>query len=198
MSTMLQFLLVWSLLTVTFVVVGAASLRWGARRVRRALTARVRPALAAHQGVSRQGAQALLHVRALVPGPGRAVALARRDLLVDLTGTVRAVRAGRQAGRPVEGLEFIVRRLSEQARAADVDLAVIAAEPDRAAQRMLLAEQADRLILLRRAFGQIRRGVLLAGSNATAPVLSSMIDELSDEVIALGLRAQAHRELAGR
>jgi hypothetical protein len=115
-----------------------------------------------------------------------------------VTGAIRAVAAGRQAGRPVEALGSIARRLDEQARALDVDLAVIAAEPDPRSRSRLLAAQEDRVILLRRACAEVRRGVLLAGTATTAPLLASMVDELNDEVILLGLRARAYAELTHR
>jgi hypothetical protein len=121
----------------------------------------------------------------------------RRDLITDVIGAQRAVAVGRDAGRPVHGLDSIVRRLSEQARALDVDLRVVAAEPDRGLRRRLLAGQAERVALLRHACGQVRQGVLLAGSATTAPLLGPLVEELDEELLALGLRAHAYRELVG-
>jgi hypothetical protein len=94
-------------------------------------------------------------------------------------------------------MDSVVRRLMEHARQLDVDLLVVAAEPDALERRRLLAAQADRVALLRRAFGEVRRGVLLAGSTSTWPLLTSMVADLNDEIIALGLQAQAYQEMSG-
>jgi hypothetical protein len=127
----------------------------------------------------------------------REVATVRRDLLADLTGAKRAVAAGREAGRPMARLDSVVCRLTEQARQLDVDLLVVAAEPDPLERRGLLAAQADRVALFRRACGEVRRGVLLAGSTSTGPLLTSMGADLNDEIFALGLQAQAYQEPPG-
>jgi hypothetical protein len=127
----------------------------------------------------------------------REVATVRRDLLADLTGAKRAVAAGREAGRPMARLDSVVCRLTEQARQLDVDLLVVAAEPDPLERRGLLAAQADRVALFRRVYGEVRRGVLLAGSTSTGPLLTSMGADLNDEIFALGLQAQAYQEPPG-
>jgi hypothetical protein len=180
--TTLVTLLLWTVL-VSALLVGTAVLtvRWAWRRTRRAVSV----AVSARTN----------RVRAVVPGPGREVAALRRDLQADVAGAGRAVTAGRQAGRPVEALGGITRRLAEQARALDVDLAVIGAEPDRSARRQLLAAQQERVALLRRSCAQVRRGVLLAGSVTTAALLPSLVADLDDEVVLLGLRARAYAEL---
>jgi hypothetical protein len=218
MNALLHVLL-WTLLTAAAVTAAAAfTFRWVWRRTRRAVTSRLeqlsararqdrtssarsqRSRLVSASGTSLAAsvtAPARVKARAAVPGPGRDVAVVRRDVRAEVTGAERAVSTGRQAGRPVEGLGSIVRRLREQAHALDVDLAVIASEPDRRIRRQLLAAQGERVVLLRRACGEVRRGVLLAGSATTAPLLSSMMNELNDEVIALGLRARAYAELTG-
>ncbi|MGZ6827875.1 MAG: hypothetical protein ACXVGH_13895, partial [Mycobacteriales bacterium] len=139
-----------------------------------------------------------LRTGAALLGPGRDVAVARRDLRAEVTGAKRAVAAGRQARRPVDGLDSIVRELRAQAHALDVDLSVIATEPDRGIRRQLLAAQQERIALVRRACGQVRRGVVLAGAATTAPLLRAVVDELNDEVLGLGLRARAYAELTRR
>ncbi|MCU1593754.1 MAG: hypothetical protein JWO12_1146 [Frankiales bacterium] len=218
MSTLLH-LLLWTLVTVaTPTVVAALTVRWAWRRTRRAVLSRLqqlgvratRPLRlsaplagsrllpAAGTSLTRSlSAPMRVRARAAVPGPGREVAVVRRALRADVAGADRSVSTGRQAGRPVEGLGSIVRRLREQAHVLDVDLAVIASEPDRRVRQQLLRTQDGRVLLLRRACAEVRRGVLLAGSATTAPLLSSMVDDLNDEVIALGLRARAYAELTG-
>lgn len=156
------------------------------------------PALpAAVHGWARHPAAAV-HLWAVLPGPGRAIARVRRELALDVRGARRAVTAGRDAGRPVQGLQSVLARLTEQARALDVDLAVIGNEPDRLARQRLLGAQAERLTLLRRACAEVRRAVLLAGSVSTQGLLRSMENDLNDEVIALALRARAYVELTGQ
>jgi hypothetical protein len=214
MSTLLQ-LLLWMIMTATVgMVVAFLTVRWAARRVRSRLAARLSvrfptigwrgPALAtsmteaASSAADSITAPARVRVRAKVPGPGRQVAAVRRDLLGDLAGVKRAVAAGRDAGRPVAGLDSVVRRLTEQARQLDVDLVVVAAEPDALERRRLLAGQADRVALLHRAYADVRLGVLLAGSTSSVPLLTSMVADLNDEIVGLGLQAQAYQELSNR
>jgi len=212
MPHVLQVLVVLALLALASTAVAVLTVRWAFRRARRALLARVTAVLGrGRQAASRPGPDPLLAqaarlltartsataapIRACVPGPGREVALMRRDLAREVGGAARAVTAGWRDGRPVEGLASIVGRLSQQARSVDVDLAVAAAEPDRGARGALLAAQAERLVLIRRACMQVRRGVTLAGSATTAPLLDAVLEELDDEVVALGLRVDAYREL---
>lgn len=142
-------------------------------------------------------AGAAVQARASLPGPGQEVGQIRRDLRRDLAATARCISAGLAAGRPIHSLETILGRLSECARALEVDLTVIAAEPDRAVRRRLLAAQREPTDLLRRACAQVRRGVMIGGSTTTEPLLSDVVADLNDEVIALELRAQAYHELAG-
>jgi hypothetical protein len=220
MSTLLH-LLLWTLVICAVLTAGATLfLRWVGRRIRRATTAWLERISARVQGraslaspgggdsrwfvadgqASLAGSltsAARVRVQAVVPGAGREVAVVRHGLRTDIAGAHRAVSTGVQAGRPVEGLNGIVRRLREQARALDVDLAVIASEPDRRTRRQLLAAQSDRVTLLRCACAEVRRGVLVAGSATTAPPLHSMVDDLNEEITALGLRARAYAELSG-
>lgn len=184
-------LLMW-MLAVGLLLVGISvlTIRWAWRRARRAVTRRLRAV-----GAGGSNPAGVVWLRAASPGAGRAVAIVRRDLRRDVTGAVRAVDVGRRAGRPVEALGAIARRLDEQAKVLDVDLAVLAAEPDPRTRRRLLAAQEGRISLLRRACGEVRRGVLLAGTTTTAPLLASMVDDLNDEIILLGLRARAYAEL---
>lgn len=149
------------------------------------------PGCVAHPAVA-------VHLHAALPGPSGAIARVRRELARDVRGAGRAVTAGRAAHRPVEGLQSVLARLAEQARALDVDLAVIGNEPDRRARQRLLAGQAERLTLLRRACAEVRRAVLLSGSISTRELLRSMENDLNDEVIALALRARAYAELTDR
>lgn len=211
MSTVLELLLLGALLTLAGVTAAVLSVRWAVRRARRMLRARLSNALGAlhsrraglptswttvRPSQAHSAFAAGVRARACLPGPAQQVALVRRGLARDVAGTARAVQAGQQAGRPVQGLAGVVRRLYEPARALDVDLAVIAAEPDPDARQGLLAAQSERLELLRHTCAQVRHGVLLAGSPSAGPLLRTLTGELNDELVALGLRAQAHQELA--
>lgn len=165
------------------------------RRLRRDLWAAMN---AVARGWTFLPASPAIHARVWLPRSGRDVALVRRDVRRDLTGAARAVTAGRKAGRPVQMLDSVVRRLSAQAHALDVDLQVIGAEPDRRVRRQLLAAQEEPVRVLRRACAQIRRGVMLAGAATNEPLLGGLKDDLDDEMVTLGLRARVYRELAGR
>lgn len=208
MRTVLELLLLTTLCGLAVVLGLVFTVRWAARRARRAVVARLSQVLPGRSTSAplplpvaavpaRVASAARVHARAAVPGAGRDVAVVRRDLRRDVAGTTRAVAAARAAGRPVASLETVIRRLGEQAQAVDVDLLVVGAKPDTAVRRRLLAAQAERVALLQRACGQVRRGVVLAGESTTAPLLAGLLDELEEEVIALGLRAAAHRELSG-
>lgn len=132
-----------------------------------------------------------------LPGRSHAVAGLRCDLHRDVRGATQAVAVGLEAGRPVQSLSAVANRLQRSAASIDVDLAIIAAEPDVSRRRDLLAEQHERIETVRRACEQVRRGVLLAGSATTGPLLPGVVDDLNDEVIRLGLWARAHHELQG-
>jgi len=158
------------------------------------------PALDAQPRPLRNGRRALINRRAVtiqawLPGHNRAVATVRRDLHHDVSGAARAVAVGMQAGRPVQPLAAITARLQHSAADLDVDLAVIAADPDPARCRRMLVQQDDRVHALQRACEQVRTGVLLAGSATNGALLPALIDDLNDEVLRLGLWASARHEL---
>ena len=218
MTTLLH-LLLWTLLSVAALTTALTlTARWAWRRTRKALTFRIdrlkrspraHPALPSGAGHSRSlagaagsaaaslTASARIRAVAAVPGPARQAAVIRRDLRADLTGAQRAVSTGRRAGRPIQSLDSIMQGLHEHARDLDVDLALIASEPDRRTRQQLLAAQHERVQFLRQACRQVRRVVQLAGSAIPAPLLRSLIDELNDEVTALSLKARAYAELTG-
>jgi hypothetical protein len=221
MTTVLQLFvasgLIIAIAAALLAVSARAAFRWSVRRVRRALSARMRAFLSSGStsatgnaiagrraglpGVTAGrpvGSATGVRVRACIPAPGRDVAVIRRDLRRDVQGAERAVVAGLQAHRPVEGLHLVMGRLADQARALDVDLTIIGNEPDRRARQYLLTAQDERLALLRKACGEVRRAVLLAGSISTMPLLQSMENDLNDEVIALALQTRAYAELSRR
>ncbi len=210
------FAIVLALLAATAVVMGVGCwlLVRAARRVRTRVSRRVRDVRA---GVARQsGVPApwagqvpavaalptrrafLSSVSARLPGPKREVAQVRRDLQREMRAAAQAVQLGLRDGRPVAPLARLVGHLQRSATELDTDLAVVAADPDATRQAGLVAEQQPRIDALLRACEQVRRGVLLAGSAASGPILPGILDELDDEVIRLGLWSQAHRELHGR
>ncbi|GAC1610771.1 MAG: hypothetical protein NVS3B26_19420 [Mycobacteriales bacterium] len=223
MSTVEQLLALTGMITVLLTVVGALAVRLAARRVHRRLTLLARGWLdqATHRKVVDVGPAAGvigwqrsaagssvrfrkvlsaggLRSRALLPGAQHDIDRLRQALRADVNGAVRAIRAGEQAGRPLLGLGTVAGRLEEQARALDVDLAVLAAEPDRDIRRTLLARHSDRVASLRHDCRQLRHGVVLAGGSTPASIPSAVTSELNDEIIALSLRAQAFQELSDR
>lgn len=190
---------------------GVLAVGWCVRRSLRRLRARLSGAMGAvlerrAVAVERPRTQALrkvsrrreaVVVRSWLPGQARAVAALRRDLHRDVRGAAEAVAVGLEAGRPVQPLAAIASRLQRSAASIDVDLAIVGAEPDPSRRRALLEDQQARIETVQRACEQVRRGVLLAGSVTTGPLLPGVVDDLNDEVIRLGLWARAHHELHG-
>ncbi len=197
MSTLLTLLLLTIVLGLVTTAGAAVLCVWGVRRLGRTALAR----LAAVKRPTRQPARSqlpgrgLVEIRAWLPGPGRQVTAIRRDLGRDVAAAVRAVQAGRAAGRPVEELVPLTARLRRAAAELDLDLSVIAAEPDAIGRGDLLAAERERIAVLRRSCSQLRRAVLLAGSATSG---AQLIEEVDDELVRLGLWAQAHAELLGR
>ncbi|MCW2599764.1 MAG: hypothetical protein JWM02_1593 [Frankiales bacterium] len=200
MSTLVTVIVSVLALTAAFLLLAFWLLVRGARRLRTRLSRRVFAVLGAHRRWSAPLPPArsrVVTLQAWLPGRARPVAALRRDLHRDVHGAVRAVEVGLEAGRPVRPLAAIGTRLQRTAFDLDVDLAVIAAEPDLTRRRALLDEQADRIQALRHACAQVRRGVLLAGSATTGPLLPVVMGDINDEVVRLDLWAKAHRELQG-
>lgn len=137
-----------------------------------------------------------LRLRGLVPGPQQELAALRSGLRRDVSGTVAAVGSAARGGRPLPQLVGLARQVQEHARALDVDLAVLAAEPDTAVRQHLLQRQAGRIAELRAACAQLREGVLVAGTlHGSLPGLHA---ELAEELAGLRLQAQAYDELSRR
>jgi len=218
MQTLMQLLLIAAVVALLLAVTGVLLVRHAVRRVRRTARLWLLDVTARRAGMwsggqvrastpselSGPAGDALtaitsgtaLSARAWLPGPGREVAAVRRDLHRDMTGTSRAVAAGRAAGRPVHDLEWSLSRLAEQARALDVDLVIIAAEPDRIARRRLLEAHAERVTLIRRACAEVRGALLLGGSAANDADLNAIVEDINHQVTALDLRARAYRDLS--
>ncbi len=200
MSTLLSLLLLTFILGLVATVGVAVLCVWGVRRLGRATRARlaaverpIRPPV-----LALPPSRGLVEVRAWLPGPARQVTAVRRDLGRDVAAAVRAVRAGRTAGRPVEELVPLTSRLRRAAAELDLDLSVIAGEPDAVGRGDLLAAEGERIAVLRRSCSQLRRAVLLAGSTTSGGQLPRLVGEVDDELVRLGLWAQAHDELLGR
>jgi len=214
MQTLMQLLLVAVVVALLLAVTGVLLVRHAVRRVRRTARLWLLDVTARRTGMWSGGqtpsaltgpagdaltavtSGTALSARAWLPGPGREVAAVRRDLHRDMTGTSRAVAAGRAAGRPVHDLEWSLSRLAEQARALDVDLVIIAAEPDRIARRRLLEAHAERVTLIRRACAEVRGALLLGGSAAHDADLNAIVEDINHQVTALDLRARAYRDLS--
>ena len=191
-----------TLLAVTLVLTTAAVVGgcWLAVRTTRRLAARV---LAWRPPVPRRTASTLSW-RPLVPQaahlvlPRGEVSAVRRQLATDVRAAVRAGGAGRAAGRPVEELSRLTGRLERQARELDLDLAVVAREPDAARRRELLAALHDELGQLRSSCRQVRDGVHAAGGLAPRTTGQLLAEEVQDEVQRLALWASSYRELRGQ
>lgn len=172
---------------------------WAVRRLRRGVRTRLATLRSAPlQRRPMAFGRGLVEVQAWLPGPARQVAAVRRDVRRDVAAAVRAVQAGRAAGRPVDELVPLTGRLRRAAANLDLDLSVIGSEPAAADRRELLAAEGQRIAVLGRSCGQVRRAVLLAGSATTGPLLPQLVDELDDQLVRLSLWAQAHAELSGR
>jgi hypothetical protein len=119
-----------------------------------------------------------------------------RELDRDVASAVFAVRAAEQAGRPVQELQSRLAMLAEQAREVQLDLRVIATEPDAAVRADLLSAHADRAGLIRQTCARVRAAVLSGGSVSRQPVLEQIVTEVNDAALAVRLRAAAYRELS--
>jgi hypothetical protein len=220
MQTMLEVLLITCLVSFALVVIGVV-IGWRAvRRVRR--TARVRLAAAAMRAARRAVSSRLdglagawspprgpgpdrlsaladgayVSARAWLPGPARSVWVLCRDLERDVASAVFAVRAAEQAGRPVQELQGCLAMLTEHARDVQLDLRVIAAEPDAAVRAHLLSAHAARTSLIRQTCANVRAAVLSGGSVSRQPELERIVTDVNDAALAVRLRAAAYRELS--
>lgn len=221
MHTLLALLLVVTLVPLALGVVGALFVRRAIRRVRRSLLVRIAaartnsplsvwsgptggqpdawsaPPLQPRPGqLTAAAAGPKLAARAWLPGPTRAVSVVRRDLHRDVAATSRALRAARKAGRPVHELESSVAMLAEHARQLQLDLQIIAAEPDREVRGQLLSAHAAHASLIRRTCANVRAAVLSDGSTYGEPALGQVVDSVNDALIRADLTARAYRELS--
>jgi len=221
MQTVLELFLIACLVSFALVVSGVVIAWRGVRRLRR--TARIRLAAlglgAARRVASRRpdgtaagawpqpwgsgsgrlsefAGGAYTSARARLPGPARAVWALSHDLDRDVVSAGFAVRAAGHAGRPVQELEGCVALLAEHARDLQLDLRVIAAEPDAAVRAALLAEHAAQVSLIRDACANVRTAVLSGGSVSRQPVLERIVTDVNDAALAVRLRAAAYRELS--
>jgi hypothetical protein len=220
MQTMLEVLLIACLVSFALVVTGVVIAWRAVRRLRR--TARVRLAAAGISTARRVASSrpdlpvgtwspphgsgpdrlsalaggAYVSARAWLPGPARAVWVLCRDLDRDVASAVFAVRAAKQHGRPVQELEGAVAMLTEPARDVQLDLRVIAAEPDAAVRAQLLSAHAARAGLIRQTCANVRAAVLDGGSVSRQPVLERIVTDVNDAALAVRLRAAAYRELS--
>lgn len=133
--------------------------------------------------------------RAAIPGPVQPVYALRDRVRRELTSALGALSAARAAGRPVTSLTASTTRLENAARQLDLDLAIIAGEPDPQVRAGMLAEQAKRIETFAHACAQLRRGAVLAGGTDTDGALDSAARELSEEIDRLRFRAEAYQDL---
>jgi hypothetical protein len=143
-------------------------------------------------------AASVLLARSWLPGPAADVTRVRLALQRDVTATWRSVRAARSAGRPVHEFERRMTTLAAHAEALQVDLQIIAAEPDSSAKARLLVAPLERADLIRHGCAQIRAGLLEHGSAATEPALHRLVDDINEAATGARLRASAFEELSRR
>lgn len=220
MRILLDITLVAALLAVVSGVGGALLIRHVVRRLGRVARARIgaaRTASAGYRPADRpvgpgnrspfRGAAGLITARAqgpalsisaYLPGAAGAVYQVRRDLHRDVTTTSRVVRSARRAGRPVDGLETSVAALARQAQELQLDLRIIAAEPDRDVQARTLAAHTARAALIQRTCAQVRTAVLAQGSGSNESTLQRTVEDVDDAVTAADLRVRAYQELSRR
>jgi hypothetical protein len=180
-----QVLLIFMLIALTAFAALAIGVVLIARAVARA--ARRRTAAFANR-TSRQ-------LQSWVPGPTRPINGARLALQRDVMAATEAVGAGRKAARPVAQLRGPARVLRQAAADLDLDLAVIAGEPDSGARTALFDAQRERIETVHRVCRQLRNGVLLAAGDAGGVRVSVLSAELNDELELLRFRAIAYRDL---
>lgn len=180
MQTLLTLMAVAAVLTAAMIAAGAVVLWRTARRVRRAVQARM---YTARMSTARICA-------------ARDVTAVRRAVRHDVEATTGAVAAGLRAGRPLEGLEHGLAQLAEQARSLDLDLSVVAAERDRATRSALLAPHAERAAQIHATCCRVRAAVLADGACTGGSALHSVLADLDDHAGALEHRARAYQELS--
>lgn len=219
MRTLLYLLLLAALLALVGSVGVALLIRHAVRRLRRAARVRIGQARTRAAGGRRATDQqvrarnvsqlhsvahrvttctrgSVLSTRAHLPGAGGAVHRVRRDLHRDVTATSRALRASHRGGRPVDGLDSCVAALVEQAQELQLNLQIVAVEPDRSVRARTLAAHADRAALIRRTCAQVRAAVLEEGSGSNEATLQRIVEDVNDAVMAASERARAYRELS--
>ena len=138
----------------------------------------------------------LLRARCWMPTRTRRIDVFRLQLRQGLDTAHSAVQTGLRVGRPVDQLVPICRDLRHAAAQLDLDLLVIAAEPDAAHREAMLVGQAEGSDTFTQACAQLRRAVLLAGDATADPLLARAVNDLHDEMDLLRLRAEAYRELS--
>jgi hypothetical protein len=153
---------------------------------------------AARRRVSAFGNRTSLQLQSLLPSGTRPISSLRLSLQRDVIAATDAVDAGWEAGRPVAQLRGLAQSLRYAAAELDLDLAVIASEPNTGVRNAMLDAQQERIDTLRLICAQLRHGVLLAGGAAGGVRVSALCDELNDEIDLLRLRAEAYRDLMQR
>ncbi|MCW2524012.1 MAG: hypothetical protein JWO63_2347 [Frankiales bacterium] len=212
MRTLLDLLLAATMLVAVGCVIVALLIRRATRRLRRAawaLLAWRRPTdrrlggwklspLAVGDFLAARAQGPAMTTRALLPGAAGTVWRVRRDLRREVTAAAQALRLSRRAGRPVDGLDGSVAALARQAQDLDLDLRLIAAEPDRRVRARMLAGHAARAKLIQRTCAQVRTALLAEGSASNETTLQRVVEEAGDAVSAAQSRARAYRDLSRR
>jgi hypothetical protein len=167
------------------VAAAAAGVWWLRRRARRGLQALGRivagRARRAAAGRASTGSRWLL----ARPLPGRrsvAAGRARRQLWRAVSAAEHAVARARDGGAPVGDLEGLCRRLRTAAADADRSLTIAGRATAAGCQPESASSQAGGLVS---AAGQIQGAAAAALASMSRPVVSSLADDVSREVVAL-------------
>lgn len=144
----------------------------------------------------REGALAL-RTQALPPGPARELAVLRQRLRQAVGGADGAIRLASSRGRDVGELPRLSLRLENLARELELDLELLAGEPDRARLQRLLPAASQRVDGVVAAAAELREASLSTGSAVHDSALQELSASLEAESERVRLWSQAYRELGG-
>lgn len=138
-----------------------------------------------------------VRTRALPPGPARELAQLRQRLRQASAAAADAVRLASSRGRDLGELPRLSLRLDNLARELDLDLELLAGEPDPARLQALLPAAAQRVDGVADAAAELRAASLSTGAAVRDSALTELGASLQAESERVRLWSQAYRELGG-
>lgn len=138
-----------------------------------------------------------LRTQALPPGPARELAELRQRLRRATAGSSEAVRLASSRGRNLGDLPGLSLRLDNLARELDLDLELLAGEPDRARLQTLLPAVRQRVDGVAAAAAELRAASLSTGATVRDSAMTELGASLEAESERVRLWSQAYRELGG-